>query len=155
MKKKIISLFFIFIIVLISLTGCDNKKAISVDKFDNVLNSKEYTVEENKEYYDTFIDITDGRKAKCSDKWEMEFFILSGNKDAELMFEKDRNMIEVYKGSDGSSELVVDLANYDVYEITASGHYGYVSRVDNTVLYVEAEEQYKDEIKAIIEELGY
>ena len=153
MKRKIVSLILVFIIVLISLTGCD-KKSITVDDFDKVLNAKEYTVEENNEYYDTFIDIIDGRKVN-SDKWEMEFFVLSGNKDAELMFEKDRNMIEVYKGNVVKLELQNTLSNYEMYEIVASGHFGYACRINNTVLFVKAEEQYKDEIKAIIEELGY
>ena len=155
MKRKIISLAIIFIIVLIALTGCESKKAISVEEFDKVLNAKEYTVEENKEYYDTYIDILDGRKAKNSDKWEIDFYVLSGDKDAELMFEKDKNMLEVYKKGSAEIEIETTMPSYSMYQIVANERFGYVCKVGNTVLFVDTFETNKDEIKAIIEELGY
>lgn len=155
MNKRVISLTIIFLIMLFNLTGCAKKEAISIEKFNEIVKNQDCSVEENLEYYDKFIDIIAGSKAKYSDKWEMNFYVLSGNKDAELMFEKDRNILESYKKNVSKLQIETTMPSYELYEIVASEHFGYVCRIDNTVLYVDAEEQYKDEIKAVIEELGY
>ena len=155
MKRKVISLAIIFIIVLIALTGCESKKAISVEEFDKVLKEQDCIVEENLEYYDKFIDITNGSKARFSDKWEIDFYVLSGDKDAELMFEKDKNMLEVYKKGSAEIEIETTMPSYSMYQIVANERFGYVCKVGNTVLFVDTFETNKDEIKAIIDKLGY
>ena len=35
------------------------------------------------------------------------------------------------------------------------GNYMYVSRVENAIIYVDVEDEYKEDVKTFIEEMGY
>ena len=54
-----------------------------------------------------------------------------------------------------SIETNVELKNYSKYTLLSSGKYMVVSRINNTVIYVNADANYKDNIKNILDELGY
>ncbi len=45
--------------------------------------------------------------------------------------------------------------NYDIYSLTSNGDFMYLCRIDNTLLYIDVEDIYKDEVKEIIDELDY
>ncbi len=47
------------------------------------------------------------------------------------------------------------MKNYSTYSLTTNGKYKYLSRIDNTLIYIDASDDYKDAIKDIIKELGY
>ncbi len=45
--------------------------------------------------------------------------------------------------------------NYEIYELTTSLMYMYTSRIDNTLIYISANKEDKNEIKDLIKKLGY
>ena len=45
--------------------------------------------------------------------------------------------------------------NYSKYTLEANGKYSVVSKINNTILYVNVDSQYKDTVKDIIDEIGY
>ena len=45
--------------------------------------------------------------------------------------------------------------NYEIYELTTDAMYNYICRVKNTLVYVSANVEDKDEVKSIIEKIGY
>ena len=45
--------------------------------------------------------------------------------------------------------------NYEKYTLVVDGKYKLLSRVENTVLYLNIDDVYKDEVKKIVDELKY
>ncbi len=155
MKKNAISLIVVLLLFMFLLTGCARKTALTVNKFNEIAKKHDCLTEENLEFYDSFIDITEGSKAKYSDKWEVNFYVLSGNKDAEVMFEKQKNIAMSYEKSSYTLKNIIKMSNYETYQIEGNGHMAYLIRVDNTVLYVDCLDEYKEDVENFIKELGY
>ena len=70
------------------------------------------------------------------------------------MFLTNKTTFESYK-SNSSTELKTTMGNYETYALTSGGYYMYVSRVDNTLLYLRVDDKYKATVKSLVEELGY
>ena len=70
------------------------------------------------------------------------------------MFESNK---DYFKDREGSTRVTssYSIGNYNLYSLTSNGDYMYLCRVDNTLLYIDVEDEYKDEVKDIVEELGY
>lgn len=64
---------------------------------------------------------------------------------------------ETYKANkDGKTlENSIKSGNFETYELTTNLMYMYTCRVDNTLLYVSANVEDKDEIKELVKNLGY
>ena len=69
-------------------------------------------------------------------------------------FNLNKDVFEKIKGNT-AAETSVNLKNYSVYTLSTDSKYRVLSRIDNTVVYINVDKQYKDEVKGILEELGY
>ena len=49
----------------------------------------------------------------------------------------------------------VNMLNYNTYSQTTATKYVYISRVENTILYIEVKADQKDEVMTVVEALGY
>jgi len=54
-----------------------------------------------------------------------------------------------------SSSTTSNMKNYSTYSLNTNGTYKYLSRIDNTLVYVDVDEDYKDDVKEIMKEIGY
>ena len=82
-----------------------------------------------------------------------------------MMFETtttQQDALELYEGNyeryaEGVSTFTEKTAgnNFATYKANKDGMFIYVGYVDSTVLFVEVAEQYKDEVKRLIDALGY
>ncbi len=153
MKKKVFNLFLMSF-VLIILTGCSSKKAITTDKFiESAKDSGFETYDVTTQFKDT-PSIDKATVAKKADKYQIEFYILKDSDAATLMFNQNKVTFETYKGLT-STESKVNLKKYTKYSLTSNGYYMDLSRIDNTLLYVRVEDKYKNEVKKFIKEIGY
>ena len=59
------------------------------------------------------------------------------------------------KKTDNNVETSASMKNYDTYSLTNNGEYSYLSRVDNTFLYVNVKQEFKDKVKDFVDKLGY
>ena len=59
------------------------------------------------------------------------------------------------KKANSSTETSAEMGNYDSYGLTTGGFYMYVARVENTLIYLDVEEEFKEDAKAFVEEFGY
>ena len=57
--------------------------------------------------------------------------------------------------SNSSVQTNINGKNYSKYTLSSDGKYMIVSRINNTVVYLDVDSSYKDEIKTILNELGY
>lgn len=154
MKKKILILCSILICMFI-FTACGSKTAINTDKFISTMESKGFVISDVTDQFagvDFLNDVTVAMKD--SGEYQIEFYNLKDESNAIEAFNINKEEFEKEKGST-STESSASLKNYSTYSLTSNGKYMYVSRIDNTLIYLDVSKEYKDEVKEIINELGY
>jgi len=67
-------------------------------------------------------------------------------------FNSMRAEIEAGQGNTRSHRSV-SMANHSLFEQTSAGVFGYVYRVDNTILYVIADSDYRDQVRELIDRI--
>ena len=152
--KKNFRMMAILLLVMFTLTGCGSKTALTTDEFKTVSEDNSYVITDVTNQYAMYDYVTEATVAQSSDGWQVEFYVLSDEAYASSMFDNNKNIFEGYKGS-SSVEGSTTMGNYETYSLTSDGYYMYLCRVDNTLFYVRVEDDYKDAVKNLAEELGY
>ena len=57
--------------------------------------------------------------------------------------------------SSSHSETNISLKNYDKYSLSSADKFKTVSRIDNTLIYVNVDSSYKKEVVEYLKKLGY
>lgn len=70
------------------------------------------------------------------------------------MFDNNKSIFESYKIG-LSAEKSTSFKNNSTYSLSSDGYYMYLSRVENTLLYIRVKDIYKDKVKTIVDKLGY
>ena len=140
--------------LLVCLTGCGNKNMISKDDFITKAENNDLVVTDATNQYSSYGYITSATIAQHSDGWQIEFYVLDDAANAQSMFNTNKTNFENSKGGT-ATETSASMGNYSTYGLTSNGYYMYVSRVDNTLLYVRVKDTYKDKVKDVIKDLGY
>lgn len=155
--KKLRGLLFAFIcfICLFLVSGCSSKTAIGSEDFKVMMDSKDFK-------------ITDATSQFVKDEYVKKVYVASSSDSAYQIefyeFDTDQNGLDFYntnvnifeKNKDNSSlKTTVSIGKYNKYVLSGNNKYQVVSRIGNTAVYVDADAKYKDNIKSIIEELGY
>ena len=152
MKKKIV-LFSVIFCLLLVLTGCGNKKAITPQEFTSIAQANNYNVSDATNQFSDYSQVREVKIARNND-YQIEFYVLNSESDAKSMYEYNKSLFEAYKISN-YSESHVDLNNYSTYSLQSSGYYMFLSRIDNTLVYVKEPVEYKSNIDEFIKKLGY
>ena len=145
MKKKIL----IILLCCIMLTGCFSKEAISMSKFMGMSSKYNYTLGDVTNQYDSY-NVREAVVSKA-DGYQIEFYVLETVKDANNMFNVNKNDFKKSSGTNTS----IKATNYETFKLTNDESYMYICRVDNTLLYVNTDIRYKEQIEEFIKELGY
>lgn len=142
-------------VVLFTLTGCGNKTAITSDDFKSKMESSGYTVQEATNQMSDYDYIKQVYIAISSDStYQIEFYELSDNDYASSFFNNNKKTFEDSKSS-GSTETSVSVDNNEKYTLTTNGKFKVVSRIDNTVIYLNVDDNYKSSVKDVLKNLGY
>lgn len=142
-------------VVLFTLTGCGNKIAITSDDFKSKMESSGYTVQEATNQMSDYDYIKQVYIAISSDStYQIEFYELSDNDYASSFFNNNKKTFEDSKSS-GSTETSVSVDNNEKYTLTTNGKFKVVSRIDNTVIYLNVDDNYKSSVKDVLKNLGY
>lgn len=151
MKK--LSLIVVFVLFALTLTGCLNKSVKTTDDFIKLAEKKDMKITNAIDQFG-YVDFIEEANVATADGWQVEFYVLSDVAEAEGMYETNVAKFEAKKAN-SSTETSSEMGNYDSYGLTTAGFYMYVARVENTIIYLDVEEEYKEEAKAFIEEFGY
>lgn len=163
MKKHIKSLVSIslILIMIFALTGCGslNRTAINTDTFISTAESKEYEVIDILEEYKDIEAIEKATVALKSEDgenilYQIEFYELDAADSAMLMFNENKDLFES-KTSTAVMETTVNLGNFSKYSVISNGKYMVVSRIDNTIVFVDVDKEYKDTVNEFLEAIGY
>ena len=145
MKKKTIIFSIICIFILTAFSGCTKQNAITNSKFEEKAKEKGFTVGDATAQYESYDYIKTATVAQSPDGWQVEFYVLDEDANAVSMFNTNKQIFETYKG----------VSNYSMYSLVSSGYYMHLYRIDNTLMYVKVDEEYKDAAKEFVESLGY
>ena len=158
--KKTLSIIGIIVIVLIVIIlivfGVLNKEKtpISANTFISTMESKGYTIINTTSQFSQYPNyVAESYIAKNQD-YQIEFYELTNKENAINMYNTNKTKFESQK-TDSSSYVTVNMSNYSTYSLTAGGKYKYLARIDNTLVYIDVDENYKDIVKDIMKEIGY
>ncbi|MBR2744665.1 MAG: hypothetical protein IKE01_05165 [Clostridia bacterium] len=148
----------LLVATMFSFSGCgQKKKSITSSEFQSVMKSKNYIVQDGKSQYASYPEITECYLSAPTDRsFTIEFYVLDSDSSAQGMFAKNKSIFEEAKNSSKTrAESSISLANYAKYTLKVDDKYKVVSRIDNTLIYVDAPVKSKDEVSNILESLGY
>lgn len=152
MKKKII-FGLLCLVAIVTLTGCSKKTVLTTEDFISKSEANGYQTVDVKTQFSEYDELKSATLA-MNDNYQVEFYVLDNETNAKSMFDTNKATFEDYKTS-SNAESSVSLKNYSTYSLTTGGYYMYLSRVDNTLIYLRVEAKYKDEVKSFVKALGY
>lgn len=158
MKKiKILIIVILCEIMLFTLTGCGNKKAITADDFKTIMEEKGYNVQDATDQFTTYDRAEKIYIAINTDKnYQIEFYQFLDINKTIYFFETNKTILEVNSSSSSvSADSSVSMKNYEKYQVTVDGRYKVLSRIDNTLVYINVDSNYKDEVKGILDIINY
>lgn len=154
MKKRNVILGIVSAFLLLLITGCGSKNAISSAKFMSVADDYDCSITDVINQFEQYGTISEAYVATNTNDWQVEFYVLNSEDSAISMFNTNKTIFESYK-SGKQVETSTNMNNYATYSLTTNGHYMYLSYVDNTLVYVRVNDTYKDVVKEFIDDLGY
>jgi len=141
--------------VMFVLTGCAEKTALTADEFKNLAEGEGYTVidstskvEQSDRIKKVYVAVNSGLT------YQIEFWELSDVDIGVIFYNTNKENFENSKGS-VNAETTINLGNYSKYTLSTNGKYKVIARVENTAIYANVDEEYKEEVKDFIEQLGY
>lgn len=157
MKKtlKILLVITICLTSLFCLAGCGKKKtAKTADEFYTIMTEKKFVIKDSKSQYLSHNEIIRSYVAAPSDlSYQIEFLELDSDSSAKNMFASNQRIFQ--DTSSTKVETNVSISNYSKYTLEADGKYKVISRIDKTLVYVDADIKYKDNVNKLLDELGY
>ncbi len=156
MKRiKTLVMLFICVISLFSITGCKSKTALKSSEFVNKIEEMGYTAKDATDQMSQYDYIEKVILAINKDEtYQIEFYELSDNDYASGFFDNNKKIFEDSKDTTSTSTSV-NIVNYEKYTLSTDGKYKVVSRIANTVIYLNVDDEYKSEVKETLELLGY
>ncbi len=147
--KRVLKVFLVAF-VLLSLTGCSDKKAISEEDFNSKLAKLDYFVNDITEYMED--NNVKSVYTANNNKIQLEFYTFKTKELAEKAYENNKKIFmenKDYEGKEKTSD------SYKRYTQETDLNYNFVELVDNTVLYASVNPEYKNLLNKAISEIGY
>lgn len=165
MKTSTKIIIAVVIIILIAIIGTlftfkgilsvatKEKERITAEEFYNTMQGKGYIVVDATEQYAEYDYIKKVYIATPSDySYKIEFYELTDNNLSLQFYNNNKSLIE---NSQNSTRVDLNGVNSNKFAIKSNGRYSTISRIDNTNIFVNEKTEYEEEIKQILQELGY
>ena len=146
--KKILALCALALTLVMA--GCSDKTPATLDDFKGAMEKAGYHIVDAGDQFDK--SIAKSVTVAVKDNGQVEFFMLTSEDNAIASFETNKSKLEAKNGSARSS---VSAGNHASYNLTKDGLYYSVSRIGETMIYVETPEAQKDEVSELVDSLGY
>lgn len=133
------------------------REPISADKFEELAEDSGYMVvydeniEEQKDVIEKIAIAVDNK-----DGYQIEFAVMKNSLDAKVSFDAiEENIIQSTEDEEKVSTSSKQVMSYSMYSVTTEETYVYISKVKNTLVYVETDVENKDEVLEFIEKMNY
>ena len=153
-RLKKVGIILTIVVMTFLLTGCGTKNVKTANDFIALAEDSNLSTKNVKEgQYASDNTIKDGYVA-YNNNWQIEFYVLDNESTASSNFDTNVKIFEDSKGN-SSSYVSAEGKNYEAYTLISNGQYMYICRVENTFIYANVSEEYKDDVKSFIKEFGY
>lgn len=160
MKKSVV-IVLIVVAIIIAILGIGfinlnkEKTSITASSFKNSMEQKGYIVSDANSQFSEYDYVKQVYVAVNSDySYKIEFYELADDNYATNFYNNNKSIFESSKGNT-STGTSTSLKNYSKYTLSSNGKYMVVSRINNTVIYLNVDDSYKDMVKDLLKELGY
>lgn len=157
MNKKL-SLAILGVLMLFTFSACKKeeevRKPISSDSFKLVGESDDYEITDVTESLNNNKGIMKALVARVKNKYQVEYYTLDDSEVAQKMYDRNKKRFESQKNDNDKAEIV-ETDNYSEYKLLTKGKYKLLSKIDNTLVYADVDEQYKDSVVEFAKHLGY
>lgn len=150
MKLTKILIIFMF---LFTLTGCASKDKITYSDFEKLFN-EEYSVMSVTDKVNSEDVISAYVALKNNNEYQIEFYLIENEIDTKVIYESNYNNV-IKNKNDNSVIKEKEGYNYIKFTMYDLDNYYVISRVENTLIYVNASAQYKDEIEYLLKKIDY
>lgn len=141
--------FIICILLIITLSGCGNKEALSKDTFYNELSNLGFSV----------VDVTEQMEDENiktlytanNGKYQFEFYIFDKKENALTAYKSNRDYLKQKNGK----EKEIEKENYNKFTSTIDNEYSVVVRNDNTLIFASINKEFKNDIEKVLSKIGY
>lgn len=155
--KKITAIALVMVILcsMLCTVGCKPKVSITAEDFKTAMEAKGFTVADASAQFAEYDEITKVYVAVSGNgKYQIEFYETSTDDAAARLFAGNKTIFEQSAGN-ASANSSVSTPTYNNYKLTSNGSYKVLSRINNTMIYIDAPAEFKDDIKTVLEGLGY
>ena len=129
-----------------------SKKSITGDKFVEIMEDNGFKVSDVKyQFKNADVKVKEAYVAQ-KDEYQIEFYTLKDEDDADLFFRINREKFDT-----DSAKTKVELSgkNYASFNVEANGKYKFLERIDETVIYINVDKEFKSDVKDMVKTLGY
>ena len=158
--KKVLTIVVIVAIILVvvffvAFNSLNKEKtSISANAFNSTMKEKGYVMTDTTNQFAQYGSYMTKSYAAQKTGYQIEFYELSSEENAIGMYKTNKSKFESQK-SNSSTSSTASMKNYSTFSLTTNGKYKYLSRINNTLVYVDVDENYKDTVKDIMKEIGY
>lgn len=159
MKKALIIIGIIVVvligIVLIAFNALNKEKTpISASTFNTTMEGKGCVMTNSTSQFAQYPSYMSESYVAQKTGYQIEFYELTSEENAISMYNTNKTKFESQK-TNASASATASMNNYATYSLTTNGKYKYLSRIDNTLVYIDVDESYKDIVRDIMKEIGY
>lgn len=159
-QRRIISLLVLILLIsiivsIVLLITTKGKKAISTQQFKDTFDENEYNLVDVIDQFSSYQYVKEACIAVSKDaSYQIEFYVLENDNYAIDFFNRNKSIFESKKGS-LSTETSADIKNCSRYTLNSNDRFMFLSRIDNTVVYIDVYNNYINNVNSIIEKLNY
>ena len=148
--------FLGLLVVIILVTACGNKKEeIDEDIFVNKMTNEGFNIVNVEKQFEQYGYFEEAYVAlEGNGNYQIEFYELENDSYAKNFYDTNKQIFEQSK-TGASIYTNVDLNNTNKYTLTTENEYKVISRINDTVVYLNVKKEYKDEANDILKKLGY
>lgn len=160
--KKVLIIVAVLIILLFLAVGfitfsiiAKEKDSISAEEFKSLMEEKGHIIIDATSQYEEYEYVKKVYIAtKADNKYQIEFYTLSDDEKAKYFYNTNKEIFEKSKSS-ATSQTSTQMKNYSKYTLNTDGKYKVISRINNTAIYINVDDEYKNIVKELLKEIGY
>ena len=145
----------ILLTVSVLLTGCGLKEKEPIDDeiFNKIMTNEGFKVVDVEQQFEQYGYFEDSYVA-TNNNYQIEFYELENDRYAIEFYNTNKNIFENQKGGT-YVDSHIDLDKVNKYTLTTDKEYKVISRIEDTVVYLNVDKKYKEEVNNILGKLGY
>lgn len=142
---------------MLGIAGCSTDKTpVSADTFEEKMEEAGLTVNDQSEEAAEDSGMSAVKVAFEEGNYQIEYYAFEKEEDAKDLYNSVQGGLEdTYESSNGTVKTSKSVGNYASYKLSADDNYFVVSRIGNTLVYSATTSEYKNQVKELVEDLGY